>query len=125
MKNILTLALFVLILSACGRDSGVSPDESFIPDISGGFSSSRSPSTSLFFQPEKTGVNTSAFIGLEQPAGSAFSGTFTNYTISFTFSDGPEKGITYSGKFVKNSNPLKMEVKGTNNVSLTLTRIPN
>jgi hypothetical protein len=78
----------------------------------------------LKFRADKTGVNTSTFVGQETSGAVAdgLAGSFTNYNISFTFKKGTDADVTYSGKVVKGSNPLQMQLKGTNGVSLTLTK---
>ena len=123
MKNrILLIAFFALVAAGCSKGGDDSLNDVFIPDVSNQWLSSRG--TSFVFNADKTGVNQSTFNGFEtsDQDSNNFSGSFKNYNISFKFSSGTESGVTYSGNFVKGSSPLKMQVKGSNGVSLTLTR---
>lgn len=123
MKSIYLCALSLLmLLSTCKDDSATGPaDDFFIPNISNQWDSSRDNSK-FFFNPEKRDVNESTFTGSEQGEGfnDEFSGKFKNYYIEFTFSGGKDANVKYVGKFIKGSNPLRIEVQGTNNVKLVL-----
>ena len=122
MKSIYCCAVgILLLLSTCSEDNGMVSEEIFIPNISNQWESSRDNS-SFFFNPEKQEVNESTFLGSEQgdKGTSEFNGKFKNYDIEFTFSEGEDAEIRYSGKFIKGSNPLRIEVTGTNNVKLVL-----
>lgn len=116
----LCLVLMVSLAMACGEDSPV--DELFIPNIDNAWNSSRN---SIFVtSAEKKDVNESDFTGTETDSnGDSFdlTGHFKNYDVEFTFTNGPEANVKYSGRFVKGSDPLKMSVTGSNGVSLTLT----
>lgn len=95
--------------------------EVFIPNIANQWESSRG--SFFFFSPAQTDVSESTFTGNEQNGTTDdFTGKFKNYDIEFTFSNGNESGVRYIGKFVKNSNPLKIDVKGANGVRLILTQ---
>ena len=115
--------LSCFLIGCSGNSDMVTPvPDVFIPDVSNTWNSSRS--STFFFTADKTGVNTSNFVGQESSGAVADSlaGSFTNYNINFTFKKGTDAGVTYTGKFVKGSNPLQMQLKGTNGVSLTLTK---
>lgn len=117
MKNVWMLPA-ILLLFSCGKDGAT--NQSFIPNISNSFTSSRG--TNFFFLNYTANVNTSSFEGNEQPGSLHFTGSYTNYDIVFTFDSGPEKGVTYTGKFVKDANPLQMNITGTNKVNLIITK---
>ena len=122
-KLCLMLLCSLLLAIACGDDSPI--DELFIPNIDNAWSSSRG--TTFVTSAETKDVNESDFTGNETDTnGDSFdlTGHFKNYDVNFTFTAGPESGVTYTGKFVKGSAPLKMNVKGSNGVSLTLTMFP-
>jgi hypothetical protein len=121
------LGVFLLfLLAACGGGASNADvtEDVFIPNVSNQWLSSRG--TTFFFNPERTGVNESAFDGFEQDTitfeNLEFTGKFKNYDIEFTFTSGPDSAIKYTGKFLKGSNPLKMRVTGTNNVTLEITQ---
>jgi hypothetical protein len=110
---------FVFLAAACGAEglSGV-----FIPNIGNDWTSSRN--SLIVITPKDTGVNESDFQGNESDDTSFanFKGHFKNYDVNFTFDDGRDAGVKYSGQFVKDSKPLQMRVTGTNGVSLTITK---
>jgi len=109
---------FLLIVSGCKGDGGDILDI-FIPNISNVWKSSRN--TRFFFNPDKSGVNETTFSGSEQNGTTEdLTGKFKNYDVEFTFINGDEEGVKYTGKFIKGSNPLRLEVKGTNNVNLVI-----
>ena len=114
--------VFVMLFAGCSgnKDGG---DDIFIANVSNAWNSSRS--STFIFNPDKTGVNESNFTGQELDNSNndnEFSGSFKNYDIHFKFTSGNDAGVTYTGKFVKGSDPLKMQLKGTNGVSLTITK---
>lgn len=128
MKSILVLPrkmcllLMVSLAIACGDDSPL--DELFIPNIDNAWNSSRN--STFVTSAENRDVNESDFTGTETDSnGDAFdlTGHFKNYDVEFTFTNGPEANVKYTGRFVKGSDPLKMNVTGSNGVSLTLTMI--
>jgi hypothetical protein len=127
------LGIMICFLAGCSGGGSTPGDDLFIPDISNQWVSSRT--SIFFFNADKTNVNESTFTGEEEGTRTVdgqeisynddFNGHFKNYDISFTFTEGPDSLVTYSGKFVKGSNPLKMQLKGTNGKTLTITRQPN
>lgn len=114
-KLVLTICLFVLLTSSCSKDGGIAG--LFIPNFSNLWTSSRG--TLFSFAPNATGVSKGTFSGTEDDV-KVFHGSFDSYNIEFTFDDEPT--VKYSGQFVKDSNPLTMVVKGTNNVELTIVK---
>lgn len=119
--KILCASCLLFIAFGCGKDGSNPILDVFIPNLSNQWVSSRN--TNFFFLPDKDKVNESTFFGNEQDGASIpFKGSYKNYDINFTFEDGPEKGVKYTGKFIKNSKPLRMEVKGSNGVSLVITK---
>ena len=127
MKKII-LATFLFLIAGCSSDDGGFLDL-FIPNISNQWESDRD--SKFFFNPENTGVSESNFIGSEQTANAdengetffEFTGRFKNYDIEFTFTNGTEKGIKYTGHFIKGSNPLRIEVTGTNKKKVKIVQI--
>jgi hypothetical protein len=123
-SKILILSVLTSILLGCstsGDNSVMSGDDLFIPDITNQWTSSRG--TFFNFDPDKTNVNQSTFTGQEEGAtDDNFNGKFKNYAVQFTFTTGNDTGVTYSGSFVKGSNPLVMKLKGSNGENLTLTQ---
>ena len=113
MKKLI-LATLLVSLIACSSDDSNIIEDLFIPNVSNQWESDRN--TTFFFNPAKTNVNESDFTGSEQGSNESFelSGHFKNYDITFTFSEGPEDGVKYTGKFIKGSNPLTIKVTGTN-----------
>lgn len=119
--KILCASCLLFIAFGCGKDGSNPILDVFIPNLSNQWESSRN--TTFFFLPDKNDVNESTFFGNEQTGQTnQFLGSFKNYDINFTFQDGPDKGIKYTGKFIKNSSPLQMKVKGSNGVELIITK---
>lgn len=119
-KILFISCVFFMILS-CGKNKSDPIEDLFIPNLSNQWESSRN--TNFFFLADKDNVNESTFLGNEQTgATNQFLGSFKNYDIKFTFQDGPDKGVKYTGKFIKNSKPLQMKVKGSNGVELVITK---
>lgn len=115
-KFMLTICLFILLNSGCKKDGG-GIASLFIPNFSNLWTSSRG--TLFSFVPNATNVSKGTFSGTEDDA-KVFHGSFDSYYIEFTFDEVPN--VKYSGQFVKDSNPLTMVVKGTNNVELTIVK---
>jgi len=109
--------LLFMLMTGCGKDGGVGG--LFIPNFSNLWTSSRG--TTFQFLPSSTNVSKGDFTGDEDDV-NKLQGTFNSYDIEFTFIEGAETGVKYSGQFVKDSEPLTMKVKGTNNVELTITK---
>lgn len=123
MKTLTLVAMLFLLMTGCSSDDGDSIiDDLFIPNVSNQWESDRN--STFFFNPKdgKTNVNESDFTGSEQTEDDSFklAGHFKNYDINFTFSEGPETGVKYTGKFIKGSNPLRIEVSGTNNKKIKI-----
>jgi phosphoheptose isomerase len=119
-KNLL-YGILLLLIVACGGAEAIA--DLFVANLSNDFTSSRS--SSFIFSPAKTGVNESDFTGQELDASGVdkeFSGHFLNYDIHFTFTSGPEKDVTYTGKFVKGSDPETIKLTGSNGQPLTLIK---
>lgn len=127
MKKQSTMTLMLMLLSAffyvrCSTDELI---EVFVPNISNQWESSRN--TKFFFVAAQDSVSESTLTGNEQDENFEtfdLEGSYKNYDVEFTFTSGPEDGVKYTGKFLKNSNPLQMKVTGTNGQSITITRIP-
>ena len=115
-KLVLTICLLMILTSGCKKGSGGIAGL-FIPNFSNLWTSSRG--TLFSFVPNATNVSKGTFSGTEDDS-KVFHGSFDSYNIEFTFDEEP--AIKYSGQFVKDSNPLTMVVKGTNNVELTITK---
>ena len=128
MKKLM-FAMLLLIIGACCSDGDSLIEEMFIPNVSNQWTSDRN--SRFFFNPSNTKVNESDFLGSEQTTiadvnGETFfehSGHFKNYDINFTFTTGEDKGVKYSGKFIKGSNPLRIEVTGTNGKKIVITQV--
>ncbi len=120
--TLLTVSLLSIVLIKCSTDDVL---EVFIPNISNQWESDRN--TKFFFVASQDSVSASAFTGSEQNENFEnfdLEGSFNRYDVEFTFVDGPEDGVKYTGQFIKNSNPLRMRVKGTNGVTLNITQVP-
>ncbi|NEU07721.1 hypothetical protein GZH53_05305 [Flavihumibacter sp. R14] len=115
-RFLIKLCLLFILMTGCGGDGG---GGFFIPNFSNLWTSSRA--TTFQFLPSATNVSKGDFIGDEDDV-NKFEGTFNSYNVEFTFTEGNEAGVKYSGQFVKDSDPLTMKVKGTNNVELTITK---
>lgn len=120
MKKIVFATLLFLI-AGCSSDNDVV--DIFIPNVSNQWESDRN--SKFFFNPENTDVNESNFIGSEQTSSDnfEFTGFFKNYDIEFTFTEGAEQGVKYTGRFIKGSNPLRIEVNGTNKNKIKITQV--
>ncbi|WP_026897369.1 hypothetical protein [Daejeonella oryzae] len=116
-KLLIKACLLFILLTGCGKDGGGAAGL-FFPNFSNLWSSSRG--TLFQFLPTATNVSKGDFTGDED--GNTFTGSFNNLDIQFTFSSGAENGVKYTGQFVKDSDPLTMKVKGTNNVELTIVK---
>lgn len=117
-KSLLRICLFFTVLTGCGED-GIA--DLFIPNFTNNWTSSRE--TPFEFKPNATDVSEGSFTGTEDNGiRNDFEGSFNNLDIEFTFLEGDEAGVNYSGKFIKDSKPLTMKVKGTNNVELTIIK---
>ena len=121
MKNYILLLLVVLSfsISSCGKDDG--GVDVFIPNLSNGFFSQADNNLLFFIRPEKKNVNESDFSGdyTGNNVAGDLAGHFKNYDISFKITNGDDKDVTYTGKFIK-GDPLKIQLHGTNNKDLTL-----
>ena len=118
-KFLLKACLLFILLTGCGKDGGIAG--LFIPNFSNAWTSSRN--TRFEFIPNATDVSKGTFFGSEESDFNEFTGTFNNYDIEFTITKGNEVGEHYSGKFIKDSNPLSMKVKGDRNkTELTITK---
>lgn len=114
-----TLGLVLVLVAACSPDDAL---EIFIPNISNLWFSDRNSTFTL--SPAQQNVNEGTFTGVESDDNTGndynLSGNFKNYDISFTFSNGPEAGRTYSGQFVKDANPQRMSLRRTDDATKTL-----
>ncbi len=119
MKKIFLVkaCLLFLLISSCGTSGGGIADL-FIPNFSNLWASSRG--TNFQFVPNASNVPSGTLTGDED--GIPFTGSFNSYKVEFTFTSGAENGVKYSGKIIKDSDPVKMELTGTNNVQLTLVK---
>ncbi len=115
----LIAVVIMLIFTGCGADSIA---DLFIPNISNIWQSNRN--SQFFFRDYTPNVNKSGFTATEEGIESidTLAGSFENEKIEFTFSDGADKGIKYKGKFMKDSSPLKMELRGSNGETLILIK---
>jgi hypothetical protein len=126
MKAKLSMTIFILaaiMLFSCSKDASVL--DIFIPNLSNQWVSDRN--TNFFFNPDDPDKkNEATFTGSEQNPGTGdvfqLTGKYKNYDVEFTFTEGPETGVTYTGKFIKNSNPLRMEMKAPGNIKVTITQ---
>lgn len=112
-------AMLLLMLFSCSDSNDPSPlADLFVPNLSNQWASSRN---SFFFftaDAKGRGTNKSTFTGSEQKGGNDdLTGSYENYDVQFTFD---VSKVTYKGKFIKGSDPLRMELKGTDGESLTL-----
>jgi len=108
-------------LISCSGDGGLL--DLFIPNLSNQWESNRE--TFFFFFADERDVNESTLTGSEQNDDGEirnFTGRFKDYDIEFTFLEGPEKGVKYTGKFIKDSDPLVIKVTGTNGVKLQIVQ---
>jgi hypothetical protein len=127
MKKVM-FATLLFLLVGCGSDDNILADI-FIPNVSNQWTSDRG--SRFFFNPDERDVNESDFTGSEQTDvedvnGDDFfelSGHFKNYDITFTINGGLEQGVKYTGKFIKGSNPLRIEVTGTNGKKIKITQV--
>lgn len=114
-----SLGLLLALLTACSADDVL---EIFVPNISNLWFSDRNSSFTL--TPAQQNVNEGSFTGVESDDNTGdeynLSGSFKNYDISFTFSSGPEAGRTYSGQFVKDANPQRMNLRRNDDATRTL-----
>lgn len=111
----------IFALIGCGGADAI-PDL-YVADLSNDYKSSRG--STFLFSPKASNVHESDFTGTEQDASNVekdFTGHFSNYDINFQFTSGPEKGVTYTGKFIKGSNPTRIVLTGSNSQPLTLTK---
>lgn len=114
-------ATLLFVIVSCGSDDNSLVDI-FIPNVSNQWTSDRG--SRFFFNPDERDVNESNFTGSEQSTIiDEFSGHFKNYDITFTFTEGDEKEVKYTGKFIKGSNPLRIEVTGTNGKKIKITQV--
>ena len=95
----------------------------FIPNLSNTWQNKADATNTFFFFPAQTNTNMSTFTGNVNPPGGGsqihIAGSFENENVEFTYTDGPNTGKKYSGKFIKNSNPFRMELKsGTEDLIL-------
>jgi len=119
-RNVLYGILMIMVVGCSG--ASVIPDL-FVANVSNAWTSDRN--SRFLFNADKNDVSQSNFNGEEDDKDgnvNNMNGAFNNYDIHFTFTNGAENGVTYTGKFVKGSNPLQMIVKGTNNITLTITK---
>lgn len=119
-KYLLLLAIIFLAITIpnCSKDSaGV---DVFIPNLSNAWEDAAN-NNFYNFQNYQPNVNESDFDGFDNNNG-AFTGHFKNYDIYFTFSEGAEQGVTYSGQILK-SDPSVMNLTGNpGNKKITLKR---
>jgi uncharacterized protein YxeA len=126
MKAKLSMVILILasiMVFSCSKDASVL--DIFIPNLSNQWVSDRN--TNFFFNPDDPEKkNEATFTGSEQNPGTGdvfqLTGKYKNYDVEFTFTEGSETGVTYTGKFIKNSNPLRMELKAPGNKKLTITQ---
>ena len=114
-KKILFACFVMVALTGCGKDGGIA--NLFIPNFSNLWKSSRE--TFFTFKPDDANLSSGKLSGDED--GRTFKGSYDNYDIKFSFDN--EQAIIYTGQIIKDSKPLSMKVKGTNNVELTITKL--
>ena len=120
-KRKFVYGVLVFVLIGCGGAEAIA--DLFVADLSNDYKSTRN--SAFVFSPKATNVNESDFTGTELDASGIdkeFTGHFLNYDIHFQFTTGPEKGVTYTGKFIKGSNPTRIVLAGSNSQPLTLTK---
>lgn len=121
MKKLYTTLLLTILLTSCSGDGGLL--DLFVPNLSNQWESNRG--TFFFFTADERDVNESTLTGNEQSnVGDIhnFTGRFKDYDIEFTFLEGPEKNVKYTGKFIKESDPLTIKATGTNGVKLEIVQ---
>lgn len=119
-KKLLSGLFLLLMLFSCSDSNDPAPLDIFIPNLSNQWASNRN--SNFFFLAETEGVNKSNFTGNEQDEDgnvAQLTGNFENYNVQFTFD---VSKVSYSGKFIKGSKPLRMELKGTDGKNLVITR---
>ncbi|MXV49635.1 hypothetical protein GS399_01520 [Pedobacter sp. HMF7647] len=119
-KN-LVIVFLITFMASCGAEVVAI----FIPLLSAVRWDSDRNSQFFFFTVANEGKNESDFSGNEVDDGGSvrsFEGHYKNYDVNFTFTSGPEETVKYTGKFIKDANPQRMEVTGTNGVKLKITR---
>ena len=119
-KKLLSGLFLLLMLFSCSDSNDPAPLDIFIPNLSNQWASNRN--SNFFFLAETEGVNKSNFTGNEQDEDgnvAQLTGNFENYNVQFTFD---VSKVTYSGKFIKGSKPLRMELKGSDGKNLVITR---
>jgi hypothetical protein len=111
--------LLLTLIFSCSADEVL---EIFVPNISNLWFSDRNSTFTL--TPAQQNVNEGSFTGVESDDNTGddynLSGSFKNYDISFTFASGPESGRTYSGQFVKDANPQRMNLRRNDDATKTL-----
>lgn len=121
IKSILVVIIVIGFATSCGKNGPLD----FIPNLSNAWENITDATNTFFFLPAQTNTNKSTFTGNENPPGGApqvqFSGSFENENIEFTYTSGAQTGKKYSGKFIRDSNPLRMELK-SGAVTLILER---
>jgi len=121
MKKLFTTLVVIISLTSCSGDGGIL--DLFVPNLSNRWESNRG--TFFFFTADERDVNESTLTGNEQNNFGDihnFTGRFKDYDIEFTFLEGPEKDVKYTGKFIKDSDPLTIKVTGTNGAKLEIVQ---
>jgi hypothetical protein len=112
----LMIGFIVAISINCNKTSGV---DIFIPNLSNTWLNTANDDV-FFFKDYQENVNESDFNGFDNLNGN-LTGHFKNYDIHFTFSEGAEQGVTYTGQFLK-EDPSIMKLKDDNGNEITLER---
>ncbi|MEP6926082.1 MAG: hypothetical protein ABI834_00530, partial [Ginsengibacter sp.] len=121
--------LFLVTLSfSCGKKGGSENVDTLIPDLSQSWKNINNTQNDdeYNFFPVSKGVASSSFDGNEtidfgSVGQNTFSGSFQNSKINFTFTNGPQKGTTYTGKINGNSASATMTLT-TPSGTITLQR---
>jgi len=106
----LPVILFLITSTSCSKAA-----LDFIPNLSNTWENTADVTNTFSFFPAATNTNKSTFTGNANPPGGLpqvqFAGSFENEDIEFTYTSGAQNGKSYSGKFIRDSNPLRMELK--------------
>lgn len=109
-KIMMLASLFIFTIISCGKSGPLE----FIPNLSNTWTNKADATNTFFFFPAQDNTNKTTFTGNANPPGGApqvqFSGSFENVDIEFTYTSGAQSGKRYTGKFVRDSNPLRMEL---------------
>ena len=120
IASLVVLASIIIIAPRCSKEG----DAVFIPDLGAQWTNKADATNTFFFLVAKNNVNTSTFLGNENPIGGGvqfhFSGSFTNHNISFTYDNtsGVKSGLKYSGTIDNASKVMTLSGQTLGNLVL-------